>query len=69
MVRMQTELEAKERWRDEAARLREALFIINGTDDINEIKHIAMCAMGGELHGKELPPFNLPDFAEFAKSQ
>lgn len=61
MIRMQTQLEAKERWRDEAARLREALFIINGIDDLAEIKRIAMAAMSGELHGHELPPPKIPE--------
>lgn len=57
MCREQTELEKSERWRDEAKRLRYALFSIFNLDDqrrLSEAKRIAQCAMAGKLHGYEL---------------
>ena len=58
MIRLQTELEKKERWRDEAKRLRGALFAASLADTLEEAKRICHCAMRGELHGHEIPDDN-----------
>lgn len=54
MLREKTELEKSERWRDQAKRLRHALFVIEGMSNLTEIKRVALCAMRGELHGHEM---------------
>ena len=59
MMRLQTNLENKERHRDEAARLRGALFAASLAENLEEAKRICLCAMRGELHGKEIEPIDL----------
>ena len=54
MMRHLTELEKRERWGDEAKRLRGALFAASNADSFEEAKRICHCAMGGELHGREI---------------
>jgi hypothetical protein len=55
MFREKTRLELLETINGgEAERLREALFIIHGLDDIAEIKRVAQAAMAGEKHGLEI---------------
>lgn len=55
MVRQKTAIELGESPQDQADRLRHALFVLSGLDDINEMKRIARAAMAGESHGHEGP--------------
>lgn len=55
MMRMKTEIEVSETPKQEAERLRHALFTIRELDDIEEMKRVAVAAMSGELHGYEIP--------------
>jgi hypothetical protein len=61
MVREKTEIEKSEAYQQEAARLREALHVIHGLDDITEMKRVAWATMRGEKHGHEFVP-KYPDW-------
>jgi hypothetical protein len=63
MHRMKTEIEKAEDPQGQADRLRYALFVVSGLDDIEEMKRVARAAMGGQLHGHEVPPPELPKVA------
>ena len=55
MVREKTRIELLEMINGgESNRLREAIFIIHGLDDLAEIKRVAQAAMAGERHGLEI---------------
>lgn len=53
LSRDKTDLEKRESPQGEADRLRYALFVIHGLNDISEIRRVAWAAMGGQLHGHE----------------
>lgn len=43
-----------------ADRFREALFVISGLDDLDEVKRVARAAMSGEIHGYETSRKSVP---------
>lgn len=68
-MRLKTELEKSETPEQEANRLRGALFHASLADDLEEAKRICLCAMRGELHGKEIPPFDYEKLPEWMRAK